>query len=228
MNINSNILQKPIFNTISAKKIEDDEANNLPEPNDKRIIRRKRRINNFDEIENVTRTDSRRELLAFDNTNSQYARKKKKLKKSDTYLDIYEYYDNIENNINCDEVDFERSDVKQVFSSEKSKAVDTESYLRIARIFWNYRNLTIDTELCEDFFEELERFKLLNKAYMIENQDLLEEKVSFLKKFVQNGITLVNYFDEMALKILHLSGYKKSVALYFLYKGLNPFIEGNI
>jgi hypothetical protein len=195
---------------------------------EKRIIKhRKKRINNFeDTYHNLNRSDSRKELLAFDHTNPLFAKKKKKLKKSDIYMDMNEFYDNIENNINFDEVDYERSDLKKVYSADKVKNIDIDSYLRTARIFWNYRNLNIENELCADFFDELERFKQLNKAYMVDNKISLDEKVLYLKKFVRNGITLDNYFDEMALKVLHLTGYKKSVALYFLFKGLNPFIEG--
>jgi hypothetical protein len=137
-----------------------------------------------------------------------------------------EYYDTIENQINFDEIDYERADMKKVFSFDKGKNIDIENYLRLGRIFWEYKNINIEDELCSEFYEELEQFKQMNRGYMSINKSLLEEKLKFLKRFVQNGITLDKHFEEMALKILHLSGYKKNIALYFLFKGLNPFLEG--
>ena len=46
-----------------------------------------------------------------------------------------------------------------------------------------------------------------------------------LKELVRRGIDLNCHYDEMSLKMLYLCNYKMKVALFLLYKQLNPFIE---
>ncbi len=46
-----------------------------------------------------------------------------------------------------------------------------------------------------------------------------------LKELIKRGINLNSHYDEMSLRVLHLCKYKTNIALLFLYKGLNPFIE---
>ena len=46
-----------------------------------------------------------------------------------------------------------------------------------------------------------------------------------LKELVRRGIDLNCHYDEMSLKMLYLCNFKMKVALFFLYKQLNPFIE---
>jgi len=100
-----------------------------------------------------------------------------------------------------------------------------EEYLRKARIFWTYRNLNIENELCADFFVDLEVYLKENQICMNNRGEIINNKINFLKNFLKNGIHLNCSFDEMALKILHISNYKPKIALLFLFKGWNPFIE---
>jgi hypothetical protein len=138
-----------------------------------------------------------------------------------------EYYEKLENDINLDEIDHERQDMKKVWSMSNAGLVDVEKYLKTARIFWNYRNLNIENELSGDFFDDLSRYFERNRQFAYENKFYLENEVRALKQFLNFGIHLNSHFDEMAMKILHICKYKKNLALYFLYKNMNPFLEGN-
>jgi hypothetical protein len=141
-----------------------------------------------------------------------------------------EYYDKIENEINLDEVDYERHEMKKVWSCEDNPFNDEQldNYLNTARIFWDYRNLNIENELCADFFTDLEEYIKDNKINFFNKGHIISNKVELLKKFLKRGVNLTTHFDEMALKILHICQYKQKVALLFLLKGFNPFIEGNL
>ena len=66
-----------------------------------------------------------------------------------------------------------------------------------------------------------------NKNCVYDKGHIIKNKIDSLKSFLKNGIHLNCHFDEMALKILHISKYKQKVSLLFLLKGYNPFIEGN-
>jgi hypothetical protein len=169
----------------------------------------------------------RRELLSFDNSEIHYRKRKIKIGMNHN-LSMEEYYDKIENEMNLDEVDYERSDLKKVWSAEKNPLSEEElrKYLNTARIFWEYRNLNIENELCADFFIDLDDYIKENKIHYLSKGSLIREKVEGLKKFLKMGINLNTHFDEMAMKILHICRYKTKIALLFLFKGINPYIEG--
>ncbi len=186
-----------------------------------RIIKhRKKRISNFEDI-----IPRKKDKLHLENTDINFKRRKIKIGISHN-LDMEEYYEKIENDVNLDEIDHERQDMKKVYSGIESISVDVEAYLRTARMFWNYRNLNVENELCGDFFDDLSIIFERNKQFAIENKFFLESQIRSLKLFLNFGIHLNSHFDEMALKILHICKYKKNIALYFLYKRMNPFLEG--
>ena len=84
--------------------------------------------------------------------------------------------------------------------------------------------MCIEEELCKDFFEECE--KIMKKKKMSDKfKGKINQLMKELKQLVRRGVDLNCHFDEMSLKILHLCGYKMKVALFFLLKQLNPFIE---
>ncbi len=103
---------------------------------------------------------------------------------------------------------------------------EIDEYLYKARIFWTYRNLNIENELCADFYEHLQKLTKENKSFIFNKEQVVQDKIDFLNNFLKNGIHLNCHFDEMALKILHISNYNIKIALLFLLKGMNPFIEG--
>jgi hypothetical protein len=165
--------------------------------------------------------------MDFDNSDIHY--KRRKIRKGENHnIDMDEYYDRIENEINFDEEEYERHDMKKVWSVRDNTLSDREltEYLNTARIFWNYRNLNVENELSADFFDDLNIFLTENKMYCSNKGQLIQNKVILLKKFLKNGINFNCHFDEMAMKILHICKYKTKIALMFLYKQINPFIEG--
>jgi hypothetical protein len=140
-----------------------------------------------------------------------------------------EYYNRIENEINFDEDEYERSELTKVWSriNPLSKK-EIDEYLSRARIFWDYRNIYCENELSADFFDDLSIFMNENKLFQSNKGQLIQEKISTLKIFLKNGIHFNCYFDEIALKILHICNYKTKIALLFLSRKTNPFIEGKI
>jgi hypothetical protein len=189
---------------------------------------RKKRINNLDDTLRFEGRSERRELLAFDNMDIHY--KKRKIKVDpDHNIDMEEYYDRIENKINFEEIDYERGDMKKMWSCTENLLSDfeIEQYLRNARMFWRYSNLHVDHELCDDFFDDLNTFLKNNKVCAYNKKTQIEHNLIFLKKFMLRSSNLNGQFDEMALKILHICRYNIKIALLFLFKGMNPFVEGN-
>jgi hypothetical protein len=82
----------------------------------------------------------------------------------------------------------------------------------------------LENELCADFFEECEN--IMKKKKISEKlKNKIHQLMRELKELVRRGIDLNCHFDEMCLKMLHLCNYKMNVALLFLYKQFNPFIE---
>ena len=164
-------------------------------------------------------------LLSYNHSNPQYKRRKIKIG-INHQCDIYEYTDKYEKQINFDEEEYERNQLKQVWSVSKNpfSKEEIDKYLRTARLFWNYRNLNLENELCADYYEECE--KIMKKKNI---SDKLKGKIiklmKELKELVRRGIDLNCHYDEMSLKMLYLCNYKMKVALFFLYKQLNPFIE---
>ena len=170
----------------------------------------------------------RRDLLAFDNTSTKYKRRKIKTGINHN-IDMNEYYNKIENELNLDDFDNERKNTRKVWSNSKNPLSneEIEIYLKTAKIFWDYRNLNIENELNNDFQDEIILYINENKTINNSKRNTIESKLIELKKFVEKGVNLNCHFDEMALKILHISKYKIKMALFFLYKSINPFIEGN-
>jgi len=130
------------------------------------------------------------------------------------------------------EEDYERQSLRMVYnSSNKLNSETIDNYLKDARFFWNYRNLNIENETSGNFFHFLEDFKRFNQSYLklsIYHKNQIEKKIEQLKKFITFGISLDSHFEEMALKILHISKYKTKIALFFLFKGINPFLDEEV
>ena len=139
---------------------------------------------------------------------------------------MYEFTDKYENKINFEEEEYERNDLVQVWSMEKNPLSEEElnNYINTARLFWNYRNIHIEEDLCADFFQECEQ-KMKNKKILPKLKNKITKLIKELKELIKRGINLNSHYDEMSLRVLHLCKYKTNVALLFLYKGLNPFIE---
>ena len=188
---------------------------------------KKQRQNNIQRknLEKIKKEREQRLINSYDHNNPQYKRRKIKIG-NNHQLDIYEFTDKYENKINFDEDEYERNDLKQVWSVLKNpfKKHEIDQYLNTARLFWNYRNMFLENELCADFFEECEN--IMKKKKISEKlKNKIHQLMIELKELVRRGIDLNCHFDEMCLKMLHLCGYKMNVALLFLYKQFNPFIE---
>ena len=164
-------------------------------------------------------------LLNIFHSNPQYKRRKIRIG-ANRQCNIYEFTEKYEKEINFDEEEYERNQLKQVWSVSKNpfSKEEIDKYLKTARLFWNYRNLNLENELCADYYEECE--KIMKKKNI---SDKLKKKIlklmKELKELVRRGIDLNCHYDEMSLKMLYLCNYKMKVALFLLYKQLNPFIE---
>ena len=167
----------------------------------------------------------KKELLLSYEQSTLYKRRKIKIG-VDHQCDIEEFTEKYENEIDFDEEEYERNQLKQVWSVSKNpfSKDEIDKYLRTARLFWNYRNFNIENELCGDYFEECE--KIMKKKSISEK---LKKKIiklmKELKELIRRGVDLNCHYDEMSLKMLYLCNYKMNVALLFLFKQLNPFIE---
>lgn len=192
----------------------------------KNLKQRKRKINNLDINLNLNQPN-RRTLLTFENSETHY--KRKKIKIGDNFnMDMDEYYDKIENKVNEDDVEYERNELKKIWSNDQNPLSEKkiEEFLNVSRMFWNYNNLNIENELCSDFFNDLEEFIKDKKLNLMNKRKNINFKIESLKLFLKKGINLSTHCDEISLKILHICNYKVKVALLFLLKGFNPFIEG--
>ena len=164
-------------------------------------------------------------LSSLTHTDPQYKRRKIKIGMN-RQCNMYEFTDKYENKINFEEEEYERNDLVQVWSMEKNPLSEEElnNYINTARLFWNYRNIHIEEDLCADFFQECEQ-KMKNKKIQPKLKNKITKLIKELKELIKRGINLNSHYDEMSLRVLHLCKYKTNVALLFLYKGLNPFIE---
>ena len=174
---------------------------------------------------NEVKGDKESLLLSLTHTDPQYKRRKIKLG-SNRQCNMYEFTDKYENKINFDEEEYERNDLIQVWSKENNPLSEKElnDFIETARMFWNYRNVHIEEDLCADFFQECDT-KMKNKKIMPKLKNKIMKLIKELKELIKRGINLNSHYDEMSLRILHLCKYKTNIALLFLYKGLNPFIE---
>jgi hypothetical protein len=164
-------------------------------------------------------------LLSLTHTDPQYKRRKIKIG-ANRQCNMYEFTDKYENKINFEEEEYERNDLIQVWSKERNPLSEEElnNYIKTAKMFWNYRNIHIEEDLCTDFFQECEQ-KMKNKKISLKLKNKITKLIKELKELIKTGINLNSHYDEMSLRILHLCKYKTNVALLFLYKGLNPFVE---
>jgi len=164
-------------------------------------------------------------LLSLTHTDPQYKRRKIKIGTS-RQCNMYEFTDKYENKINFEEEEYERNDLVQVWSKERNPLSEEElnNYIKTAKKFWNYRNIHIEEDLCTDFFQECEQ-KMKNKKISLKLKNKISKLIKELKELIKTGINLNSHYDEMSLRILHLCKYKTNIALLFLYKGLNPFVE---
>ena len=179
----------------------------------------KKRIN---EVKNEKEQNLLQSLI---HTDPQYKRRKIKIG-TNRQCNMYEFTDKYENKINFEEEEYERNDLVQVWSVEKNPLSEEElnNYINTARLFWNYRNIHIEEDLCSDFFQECEQ-KMKSKKISPKLKNKITKLIKELKELIKRGINLNSHYDEMSLRVLHLCKYKTNVALLFLYKGLNPFIE---
>ena len=215
--------KKKIFNT---NKTKNNINNNSPINNINIKESKKRRSNKLNNsIDLIKKERETFLLLSYNHTNPQY--KRRKIKIGINYqCDINEYKEKYENEINFDEEEYERNQLKQIWSVSKNPFSNEEidNYLRTARLFWNYRNLNIENELCCDYFEECD--KILKKKNLSEKlKKKINQLIKELRELIRRGIDLNCHYDEMSLKMLYLCNFKMKVALFFLYKQLNPFIE---
>ena len=164
-------------------------------------------------------------LLSLTHTDPQYKRRKIKIG-ANRQCNMYEFTDKYENKINFEEEEYERNDLIQVWSKERNPLSEEElnNYIKTAKMFWNYRNIHIEEDLCTDFFQECEQ-KMKNKKISPKLKNKITKLIKELKELIKTGINLNSHYDEMSLRILHLCKYKTNIALLFLYKGLNPFVE---
>jgi len=166
-------------------------------------------------------------LIALDNSCTQFKKRKCKVGVNHN-IDINEYYNMIENEINLDDVVYERQNIRKVWSNAKNplKSEEINNYLKIGKIFWNYRNINLENELHSDFNEEIIKFMNNNKNISTSKRNIIENKLNEIKKFLDKGVNLNYHFDEIALKILYIARYDVNLALFFLYKNFNPYLEG--
>ena len=176
-------------------------------------------------IEMQKKERENRILLSYEHSNPQYKRRKIKIGLNHN-VDMYEFTDKYENKLNFDEEEYERGQLKQVWSSIQNPLSEEEinEYVKTARLFWTYRNMFLENELCADFFEECDKL-MKGKKMSDKLKERIHQLIDELKGLVRRGVDLNCHYDEMALKMLHMCGYKTKVALLFLYKQLNPFIE---
>ena len=225
---NNNISKNSLINNniIKSNKEKEKDKNNTKEElslypaqsqTSKKSIKRRNNDSKDEKEQNL--------LLSLTHTDPQYKRRKIKIG-SNRQCNMYEFTDKYENKINFEEEEYERNDLIQVWSKEKNPLTEEElnSYIKTARLFWNYRNIHIEEDLCTDFFQECEQ-KMKNKKISQKLKNKISKLIKELKELIKTGINLNSHYDEMSLRILHLCKYKTNVALVFLYKGLNPFVE---
>jgi len=219
-------LNSPIINNFSSHKtLNNKENNNKYELSLAQSHSQIGKKTNRKKNTNLKGNKKKNLVLSFKHTDPQYKKCKIKIGAS-RQCDIYEYTDKYENKINFDEEEYERKDLIQVWSMEKNPLSDGElnNYIKTARLFWNYRNSHIEEDLCSDFFEECDQ-KMKSKKILPKLKSKITNLIRELKELIKRGIDLNSHYDEMSLRILHLCKYKTNIALLFLYKGLNPFIE---
>ena len=95
-------------------------------------------------------------------------------------------------------------------------------------MFWNYRNFLLESETCVDFYKIVKNYKKERLRLSNNQKAIIGNKIRNLKDFVNFGVTLNNHFEEMCLKILNICKYSIKKAVFFIFKNINPFIEGII
>jgi hypothetical protein len=229
-NNNRKKVNSPIEGNSKIESFSNSNMNNIQISNKEKIIKDEQ------SLQSTTKKSGKRKsaeqkgekdslLLSFTHTDPQYKRRKIKLG-SNRQCNMYEFTDKYENKINFDEEEYERNDLIQVWSKEKNplSEEDLNKYIETAKIFWNYRNVHIEEDLCSDFFHECET-KMKNKKIVPKLKNKIMKLIKELKELIKRGISLNSHYDEMSLRVLHLCKYKTNIALLILYKGLNPFIE---
>lgn len=124
---------------------------------------------------------------------------------------------------------FENSKPNKIFNGINCPLTPSQidNYLKNAFFFWNYRNIDVENELCSEYYKYYDEY--ISKADDDDEfLDQLEFKHLCVKNLVEYGICLNNHFEEMALKILHLTNYSIKKALFFLFRSINPYLEEEI
>ena len=216
---NKKNLKQKITNKSKSNNINNIQINNI------NIKEYKKRKGNKNPIDLLKKQRESYLILSYAHSNPQYKRRKIKIG-INNQCDINEFTNKYESQINFDEEEYERNQLKQVWSVSKNPFSKEEinKYLNTARLFWNYRNFNLENELCCDYFDECE--KIMKKKEISEKlKGKIMKLMKELRELIRRGIDLNCHYDEMSLKMLHLCNYKMKVALFFLYKQLNPFIE---
>ncbi len=162
-------------------------------------------------------------LLQFDNTDINF--KKRKIKTGDNHnINITKYFKEKYEELVVDDED--NIPPKKIFTHNQLSDSEIEEYLKTAKFFWDFRQENLENELCSEFFDY---FDDLTKG----NDDKEFKKATKLKKdgliqFIDFGKTMENHFQEMALKLLHITKYSTKKAIFILFKKLNPFLEEEI
>ena len=219
---NNNLINNPLnCNDIKSNK---DKNNNKDEISHQTQIQSNKKNSKRRNYE--LRSETEQNLLSsLAHTDPQYKRRKIKIG-ANRQCNMYEFTDKYESKINFEEEEYERNDLVQVWSTINNPLTEEElnNYINTSRLFWNYKNIHIEEDLCADFFQECEK-KMKNKKIQTKLKNKITKLIKELKELIKRGINLNSHYDEMSLRVLHLCKYKTNVALLFLYKGLNPFIE---
>ena len=216
---NKKNLKQKITNKSKSNNINNIQINNI------NIKEYKKRKGNKNPIDLLKKQRESYLILSYAHSNPQYKRRKIKIG-INNQCDINEFTNKYESQINFDEEEYERNQLKQVWSVSKNPFSNEEinKYLNTARLFWNYRNFNLENELCCDYFDECEKI-MKKKEISGKLKGKIMKLMKELRELIRRGIDLNCHYDEMSLKMLHLCNYKMKVALFFLYKQLNPFIE---
>jgi len=118
--------------------------------------------------------------------------------------------------------------MRKVWNCDNLTNHEIEEYLKTCRMFWNYRNFLLESETCVDFYKIVKNYKKERLRLSNNQKAIIGNKIRNLKDFVNFGVTLNNHFEEMCLKILNICKYSIKKAVFFIFKNINPFIEGII
>ena len=165
--------------------------------------------------------NQKRALHNFENTDINF--KKRKIRVGDDYNITNKEEENL-----IEDCFTSLQQPKKIFSGHQcplsKEAID--KFIRDAYFFWDHRNITIENDLCSEFYNYYDDYcKKIDDEEVIK---ILKFKYKCVKSLVSMGVTMNNHFEEMALRILHLTGYSTKKAIFLIYSKINPFLEEEI